>query len=446
MRFSKLWLILLVLFLIGAWFKGSQSVIDDYMDRDEEKRIAALHLRAATISLAAESIARLGPMHKGPARELTELARQPGIAWIALTNRAGSILLDSAPGVTGAELYSEREMNILEAGVNLQGRFLPDDANIYETWQLFRPERLGKGHREAEEIIFVALDATGIQTEMAAEYRRGWIIALGLLCLLLLAFACAVILVRYMNTKKRLNHKIEESRRLAELGKIASGLAHEIRNPLSSICGYATYLEKIAGDNGRAASAAQLIAEEADRLNTALTGLLQLARKPRPNLQKTPLAPLLKRVCELGKPDAEHKQIEIVLHIALPETLAPLVDGNLLTQALLNLLLNAIQACNEGDTVTLGADMLMGKAADLPPEADPGKAYLHIQARDTGPGMEAGALEQIFTPYFTTRAEGVGLGLAITRQIIEAHGGIITVASAPGKGATFNVYLPQELK
>lgn len=229
---------------------------------------------------------------------------------------------------------------------------------------------------------------------------------------------------------RQLQAKLEESRRLSAMGQLAAGVAHEIRNPLGAICGYATYLkDKLAGDEmGQAA--AELLEEEARRLDSALSDLLHLARRPTLAYEDIDVEGLLQRVAAVALPDAGQKNI--VIEIAPVENASPLrADANRLLQALLNLVLNAIQAADRGGRIVLSASG--SEEADGPWE---------ICVEDDGPGIPPDILSRIFTPYFTTRADGTGLGLSLVQQIVEAHGGSVNVKSAAGKGTTFCLILP----
>lgn len=241
---------------------------------------------------------------------------------------------------------------------------------------------------------------------------------------------------------KRLKHKLAESQRLSSMGKLASGLAHEIRNPLSSICGYACYLEQKLANDQLAAATARLLVEETGRINNVLTDLLSLSKEPSLNMKQQPLADILTKAVLVARPDADARQV--CLSLSQPDDLSVYADKDKLLQALLNLLLNAIQATAYGGEVKLSADPLAPHSPDIPGELNPDGAFWRIQVKDTGTGLTEKELSQIFTPYFTTRAKGTGLGLTIARQIIEAHGGIISVTSRRGQGSVFSIFIPRQ--
>lgn len=148
---------------------------------------------------------------------------------------------------------------------------------------------------------------------------------------------------------------------------------------------------------------------------------------------------IMEKAAALAKPDADAKNIS--LKISLTSKDIPIdCDADKLLQAMLNLLLNAIQATQPGGNVEMRALFLSPESREARQIAQHGAWKLEIA--DNGPGMARGCAEKIFTPYFTTRAEGTGLGLTMTKQIIEAHGGVITARSDPGNGAVFAILLP----
>lgn len=233
---------------------------------------------------------------------------------------------------------------------------------------------------------------------------------------------------------KRLQKKLRQSEQLSATGRLAAGVAHEIRNPLSSICGYAHYLEKKLVSDPMSHATARLLVEEAQRLDGVLAGLLSVARPGELNLKRQSLTAILQRTLALVKPDAEAKNIALELRLPGDDkcTSEPLVDADRLIQAILNLVINALQATPANGKVSMTLEFV---------ESATGGSW-HINIADTGKGMDNNVLQQIFTPYFTTRANGTGLGLAIARQICEMHGGSIHAASVPGRGSTFTVILP----
>lgn len=245
---------------------------------------------------------------------------------------------------------------------------------------------------------------------------------------------CAFLFViRDMDEINLLKRRLARSERLSAAGRLAAGLAHEIRNPLSSIRGYARYLEARLKNDQLGQATAKLLDEETGRINNVLTDLLTLARPPELHLKRQPLQAILKKAMLIAKPDADAKNIRIELDMTNDESCLPEVDSDRLLQAILNLTLNAVQAVKPGGSVCLR--LARG-------QKNPHNSEWIISVEDNGPGMSEKIRGQIFTPYFTTKESGTGLGLAITRQIVESHNGEINVASAPGKGAIFTISIP----
>lgn len=248
-------------------------------------------------------------------------------------------------------------------------------------------------------------------------------------------FLGCVVLLRDIAEMKRLQDELRRSERLSALGSLAAGVAHEIRNPLSSIKGLATYLSRKVPAGGPEEEAARTMAAEVDRLNRVVTELLEFSRPAAVQPAETDLSAIIERALRLAGADLQAKGIRVDYRPdqALPKAC---LDAERLTQALLNLFLNAVQAMEAGGTLSVG----------LASEADPsgGGERFRLSVSDTGCGIDPEALTSIFTPYFTTKAAGTGLGLAIVQQIAEGHGGRVLVESKPGQGSTFTLLLPLE--
>ena len=245
-------------------------------------------------------------------------------------------------------------------------------------------------------------------------------------------------LLRDLREVKRLQAELRRSERLSTLGNMAARVAHEIRNPLSSIKGFATYLGTRQGDEADVEAARTMIGE-VDRLNRVVSELLDFARPSNLNIAPAALGEILDRTIRLACMDADAKGVSLHRAEADPESASVLlaqsasallaVDAERITQALLNLVLNAVQATDRGGSVTLTA---------LPPE----RGFSVLCITDTGKGMTPEILGQAFNPYFTTKATGTGLGLSIVAKIIEDHQGEIHMASTPGQGASVTIRLP----
>ena len=238
-----------------------------------------------------------------------------------------------------------------------------------------------------------------------------------------------LLLFRDLTELAGLKQELERHRRLAAVGKLAAGVAHEIRNPLSSIKGFATYFKERYQDNPEDGQTADIMIHEVERLNRAVTQLLEFAGPVRVTAREVSLKEIVHHSMKLVEGDLAGKGIRAETRITTPmETVT--TDPDRINQILLNLYLNAIQAMDHGDTLNITVS-----------EARQGRA-LTIEVRDTGRGIDKKDLEHIFDPYFTTRSSGTGLGLAMVHSTVEALGGEISVTSQKGEGTSFVLTIP----
>lgn len=243
------------------------------------------------------------------------------------------------------------------------------------------------------------------------------------------AFLGYVLIFRDLTDVRRLEQEVKRSQRLAAVGRLAAGVAHEIRNPLSSIKGFATYFKERLRDAPEDQDTAKILIQEVERLDRVIGQLLEFARPSQLTTAPVAVSDLIQRSLRLIEGDARARGVR--LKSIIPETLPDInVDADRISQVLLNLYLNAIQAMEEGGTMTVAVSR------------DETREVTKIGVRDDGPGIPAGDRERIFDPYFTTKPDGTGLGLAIVHKIIEAHGGEIDIQSSPGRGTKVIVVLP----
>jgi two-component system sensor histidine kinase HydH len=223
---------------------------------------------------------------------------------------------------------------------------------------------------------------------------------------------------------------LRRKEKLAALGEMSAGLAHEIRNPLGIISSSIQLLGKkteFASPAGR--ELLEIVQEETVRLNGLVTDFLLFGRPDRPQLRECDLAQVVKRAVEHVRGLAGHESAAIDL--ILPETpVRALVDPDMLRQVLLNLLFNAIDAVAGKGQIEVG---LNGNSAGV-----------SIEVHNTGPPIPAELHPRIFDPFFTTKDWGTGLGLANAYKIVESHGGDLTVSSFPGHGTTFTIFVPRK--
>ncbi|MFZ0962020.1 MAG: ATP-binding protein [Terriglobia bacterium] len=237
-------------------------------------------------------------------------------------------------------------------------------------------------------------------------------------------------------TNRRLEQAQQEARRserLAALGQLSAGLAHELRNPLAVIKGSAeTLMRKLAASDPISTEMAGYISSEVNRLNALVTRFLDFARPHKLEQREEQIPPLLERALKAARDRWPEAKVEVERQFApdLPEVT---LDADLMERVFTNLALNAYEAMGPG-----GGKLRVAAA----PNAD-GKQGVEITFQDTGPGIPTELREQIFNPFFTTKETGVGLGLSIVSKIVDDHRGWIRVSSEPGKGACFQVFLPE---
>jgi signal transduction histidine kinase len=234
---------------------------------------------------------------------------------------------------------------------------------------------------------------------------------------------------------ENLRTHIEElirAERLMLLGELAAGIAHEVRNPLEAIKGAAQVIEEQSGRDPAVAKFTRIIKEEVTELDRFLEGFLGLARPAPLRLEPVAASALVDEALVLLEPLCGDRGITLVRELA--ERLPPVTaDAYQLKQVLMNLCLNGIQAMPDGGTLTV---------ATHPSSADE-RGGVEFVVRDTGPGVAESIRSRVFEPFVTTKAGGSGLGLAVSRSIVERHGGRIGMTSAEGRGAAFTVWLPE---
>ncbi len=221
---------------------------------------------------------------------------------------------------------------------------------------------------------------------------------------------------------------VRRSDRLAALGQLSAGLAHELRNPLGTIKASSEMLGRsVSAENEVAREVAGFINSEVDRCNALITRFLQFARPLQLRREKADLGKLLDHTIAL----VEREAPGIAIYRNYEPELPPFpFDAELMERVFYNLILNAVQASGEGGAVTVKTRSAGGTA--------------EVAVIDRGAGIEEKNLNSIFNPFFTTKPAGVGLGLAIVSKIVDEHGGKITVESEAGKGSIFRVALPME--
>ncbi len=253
----------------------------------------------------------------------------------------------------------------------------------------------------------------------------------------------------------RMQQELRRNERLATLGQLAAGVAHEIRNPLAGIGTSAQVLLKRFEPRDDRARFVQVILDEVARLDRIVTSLLQYARPRTPELRPATLAGCVDRVVGLAADTIQQSGVQVEIDV-VPRLADIWIDPDLVTQVLLNVTLNAVQAMPGGGTLRYE----VRKARRRRPPRGPGRRqgdrragrgngsgwieYQQVRVIDTGVGIPRGVLAKMFDPFFTTKASGTGLGLSISQTILQEHGGSIAVDSREGRGTTVLLNFPLE--
>jgi signal transduction histidine kinase len=362
----------------------------------------------------------------GVQRQIEDLGRQSDSEFVALLDSNLNVVAHTDPGRIGQQ---EKEPLVLRAKSDRQLL-----SQIVES---------GGGKRYFEVVKPVALDESNLgflkiglslgSMEVAWHNSLRAIITLGLAIVAAGILGMAAILHNqqsHMQEVKALEIEVLHRERLSALGNLAATVAHEIRNPLNAISMGLQRLKvefQPTDDQEQYSRVTELMLGEVHRLNSIVEQFLSLARPLEIKPEALRVQDVLNELATLVEGEAQQSKVQI--RVVAPLTLPPVkADREYLRQTLLNLILNSLQAMPEGGTLTLKANTSNGN-------------FL-ISVTDTGTGIAPENRRRIFEPYFTTKAKGSGLGLALARRIIEAHGGTITVFSETDHGCCFQIALP----
>jgi signal transduction histidine kinase len=247
-----------------------------------------------------------------------------------------------------------------------------------------------------------------------------------------------IISFRDITQIREMRQTIMRMDRLASSGVLTSAIAHEIRNPLAGIKTMAQVLEKEMKSDDHRMEYVQRIIKQINRLNELLKAFFTYARPVRPEKKPCDFRAIVKEIRELLHDRFEHDQIRIeeIYDPFLPQLF---VDENQIQQVMINLMMNALDAMEKGGTLTVQA-MLVRR--NFPPKHHGEREVAEIRVSDTGKGIPKEQLRSIFDAFYTTKPNGIGLGLSIVYRIVEEHGGEILVESIEKKGTTFTLLLP----
>ena len=456
-------------------------------ERERAFMVRNLTDRAEALIWALEAGTRTGMRHAGLVLGLvpllTETARQPGIVYMAVADTEGRILALSGtarddrqegvmlPEVAGEDLELPLFSQVTDKP-SWRMRRHADGSTVFEVYRTFAPLRRPYGQhgmsgrhgmgmhgmemaqsgmscmpgstggvvpagaaRPVVGVALVAFDAGPYEDALKRDVRNNLLWA-ALAAVLALAGVVSLSWVQHYRRWRRmlrtevtrLRAEVARNERLAALGHLAAGVAHEIRNPLSTIKGVALYIAQRVPAGGREETAAKRMIDEVERLDRVVSSLLDFARPDDFTTAPACVGELIGTALRLAEADVQAKNIKVICDV--PENFPQVcVNGERLTQALLNLVLNAVQAMEQGGTLRVRVRLT---AEDM----------FSLEVSDNGPGIAPEARAAIFTPYFTTKPSGTGLGLAIVHRIAEGHGGSVRADNAPAGGAVFTLTLP----
>lgn len=238
----------------------------------------------------------------------------------------------------------------------------------------------------------------------------------------------AVVTMEDVSEVRALTDQLIRADRLAAMGELTAGVAHEVRNPLGIIRASVQLVEDSGGDQARVAEATWVIKQEIDRLDRVIKALLDFGRPSAPTLRRIDIEDVISDVVLFTRQFASQAEVEIETEFSAARPIV-MADPDQLKQVFVNLVSNAVQAMD-----VTGGTILMRVWDD--------DTFVYVAVADNGPGMSAETLDKVFDPFYSTKDSGTGLGLTIVHRIIDQHGGRITVESVPGEGTTFTVALP----
>jgi signal transduction histidine kinase len=361
----------------------------------------------------------------GVQHHVEELGRQPGIDSIALLDQGLTVVAHSSPGRVG----QREDDSLVREGVTSSrtlARLVSRDGRD-PVFEIVKPLVLD---RDRPGVLSIALSTASMDRVWRRDRLAAVVLALAVLALGSLGMAAIFYTQhRHLAEMKTLEAEMERRERMSALGNMAAAVAHEIRNPLNAV---SMGLQRLRSEfeppeTQEYGALLDVVQGEVRRLNSIVEEFLSLARPLSLRLEPVAVPALVDEVLVLA--DGEARAAGIMTRREVPGELPLLeADRDRIKQVLLNLVLNAIQAMPGGGALTLGARASSGA--------------LVVEVQDTGSGIAPGVLPRLFEPYVTTKAKGLGLGLAIARRIVEAHGGTIEAANRPEGGSRFGVTLP----
>jgi len=248
----------------------------------------------------------------------------------------------------------------------------------------------------------------------------------------------AILVFTDLSEVKQLRDKMELKERMTLLGEMSTGIAHELRNPMAVITGYASLLAKRLGQDPEALEAVESMQEEIRGMDDIIREFMNFARPAELNMAVFDVGPVVEEAVKSAGAAFENQRIRIDIEPGLQPVFG---DQVLLRQAFINLIKNGIEAMEgtDGELMVSAHSAGVEEGSEEAPAKD---RYVRLDFADQGAGLAEEDMKKIFTPFYTTKTKGTGLGLALVQKILISHGGRLSVNSVIGKGSTFSVYLP----
>ncbi len=403
------------------------------LNRERSAAMQTVRRQALTLINALEAGARAGMMMQMAGKDaignlVHEIGRSGDVNYLYLVNAGGEVVHHSIPSLEGTRALWRPDFE--RAGdVRTRVRRLADGVHVYEVAKPFvpmgdhpaatlpsprNPSAGSQTHSHSRATVYLGMTMAAYEAARQSDLQHAMIMG-GIVLALGGGVIYFFIVIR---SYYRLEEQVQRTEKLAAVGRLAAGVAHEIRNPLSSIRGFAYLLGRGHGKETPEREYAEVMVREIDRINRVVTDLLNFSRPMTLEPEVTMLPDLIDHVVSLVSADAKKHGIEIQIDCE-PGTPPMTLDPNQITQALLNLMLNAINAVERGGVVDLRTSPLNEGAG------------VEIQVTDNGPGIDPDVQDKIFEPFYTTRERGTGLGLAMVRKIAENHNGAIRLESPP---------------
>ncbi len=438
------------------------------INRDLDALSFFLTERGATVLTITERVLLANRLITNPEQiqaVAAEIAEGTGFSFLILTDEKGNILVHSDPKYLSQSIedITPQQLDRLNISFTPQWRMLEIDGEQFFTVykQLYFPSPPLHAHGRPEElfapddiqntVIYAFIGHSGRAYNSSTTQSLRTLVSGG--GGIFIVAAVLFVILHYVHRNKELQKSQTEAQNLAQemvgkvqeleadlrqkeklaaIGDLTAGVAHELRNPLSSIKGYATFFKQKFESGSNEEKAAKIMIEEVERLNRAIDDLIGVGRSSEVKLQPTDITEICNKVCFLLEADALQKHVTLDCLCKDAKPIFTNADPDRLRQAIINITLNAMEAFeNKVDTE---------KRVSL--EIEESESTISISIEDNGDGIDQNILSRIFDPYFTTKTKGTGLGLVMAKNIVEAHKGKLEVQSSPD-GTIMEIVLPK---